>query len=203
MKLVVGLLVLTATAVQAFLPPSFSPPRTRDAAMTMRQANPHDANASDRRSLVLNQVALLGASAALMLSSPSVVLADSTGKYSTKQTAKKRYLPRVRKGVALFAALGKTLDKPETIQAYNQYVQDNLATAMALYGSSTRIGELPDPKSRTVDKEAEDFVKEIKTLAQGGDVKATYERAKANLVAYLAGTKLEPLGDAAYIEATK
>lgn len=200
MKLSVGLLVLAATAVQAFLPPSFS--RTRDAAMTMRQS-PHDADASDRRSLVLNQVAFLGGSAALMLSSPSVVLADSTGKYSTKQTAKKRYLPRVRKGVALFAALGKTLDKPETIQAYNQYVQDNLATAMALYGSSTRIGELPDPKSRTVDKEAEDFVKEIKALAKGGDVKATYERAKANLVAYLAGTKLEPLGDAAYNEAPK
>jgi len=197
MKLLLGLLVLTAIAVQAFLLPLFvhTPACTRDA-MTMRQATPHDA--SDRRSLVLKQVALLGASAALMLSSPLVVNADSTGKYSTKQTAKKRYLPRVRKGVALFAALDKTLDKPETIQAYNHYVQDNLATAMALYGSSTRIGELPDPKSRTVDKEAEDFVKEIKVLAKGRDVKATYERAKTNLVAYLAGTKLEPLGDAAY-----
>jgi len=202
MKLLLGLLVLTATAVQAFLPPLFVhiPARTRDA-MTMRQATPHDA--SDRRSLVLNQVPLLGASMALMLSSPLVVNADSTGKYSTKQTAKKRYLPRVRKGVALFTALGKTLDKPETIQAYNQYVQDNLATAMALYGSSTRIGELPDPKSRTVDKETEDFVKEIKALAKGGDVKATYERAKTNLVAYLAGTKLEPLGDAAYNRAAQ
>ena len=166
--------------------------------MTMRRVTPHGADTSDRRSLIQNQIFLLGGSAAIMSYLPSAVKADSTGKYSTKQTAKKRYLPRVRKGVALFAALGKTLDKPETIQAFYQYVEDNMATAMALYGSSTRIGELPDPKSRTVDKEAEDFVKEIKALAKGGDVKATYERAKATLVAYLAGTKLEPLGDAAY-----
>eukprot|EP00624_Nannochloropsis_granulata_P007210 evm.model.NODE_6825_length_32477_cov_17.962835.5 len=200
MKLLLALSVVSGAAVQAFQSPSFcpAPVRTRDAAMTMRQVTPHDDDTADRRSLILNQVVLLGGSAAMMASSPSVVKADSTGKYSTKQTAKKRYLPRVRKGVALFAALGKTLDKPETIQAFYQYVEDNMATAMALYGSSTRIGELPDPKSRTVDKEAEDFVKEIKALAKGGDVKATYERAKATLVAYLAGTKLEPLGDAAY-----
>ena len=35
----------------------------------------------------------------------------STGKYSTKQTAKKRYLPRVKRGVAAFEALGTTLTK--------------------------------------------------------------------------------------------
>lgn len=37
----------------------------------------------------------------------------STGKYSTKQTAKIRYLPRVKKGVNKFAALGGIISKPD------------------------------------------------------------------------------------------
>lgn len=90
----------------------------------------------------------------------------STGKYSTKQTAKKRYLPRVRKGVKLFVDLGKTLDKPDTIQAYNQYIEDNLGTALSLFGASTRIGELPDKGSRTVEAEVEDFIKLCKALGK-------------------------------------
>lgn len=103
--------------------------------------------------------------------------------------------------------MGKTLDKPDAVKAYATFVEDNLATAMSLYGSSTRVGELPDPKSRTVEKEAEDFCKEIKLLSKASpgsaDAKAIYERAKINLVAYLAGTKLEPIGNAAYNEAAK
>ena len=92
----------------------------------------------------------------------------STGKYSTKQTAKKRYLPRVRKGVKQFVDLEKALDKPEAIQAYNQFVEDNLGSALSLFGASTRIGELPDKGSRTVEAEVEDFIKLCKALGKVG-----------------------------------
>ena len=65
----------------------------------------------------------------------------------------------------------------------------------------SRIGELPDKGSRTVEKEVEDFLKEVKALPKAKDAaaaKATYERAKTALVAYLLATKLEPLGDPIY-----
>lgn len=66
----------------------------------------------------------------------------------------------------LFVELGKTLDKPDAIASFNQFVEDNLGAALSLYGASTRIGELPDPKSRTVEAEVEDFVKECKALGK-------------------------------------
>lgn len=90
----------------------------------------------------------------------------STGKYSTKQTAKKRYLPRVRKGVKQFVELEKALDKPEAVQAFNQFVDDNLGSALSLFGASTRVGELPDKGSRTVEAEVEDFVRLCKALGK-------------------------------------
>ncbi|TFJ88602.1 hypothetical protein NSK_000171 [Nannochloropsis salina CCMP1776] len=191
------LLLAMATAVQAFWPSFVAVKQSfcgRKEALTLCAFK----GTADRRDHIRSQVALGGLGALLLAANPPQALADSTGKYSTKQTAKKRYLPRVRKGVAKFQALGETLENPEAIKAYNQYVEDSLAAALALYGSSTRIGELPDPKSRTVEKEAEDFVKEVNAMAKGGDVKASYEGAKTALAAYLAGTKLEPLGDPVY-----
>lgn len=50
-------------------------------------------------------------------------------------------------------------------------MEDNVGAALSLYGASTRIGELPDPRSRTVEAECEDFVKYAKALAKASQGK--------------------------------
>ena len=78
-------------------------------------------------------------------------------------------------------------------------MEDNLGPALSLYGASTRIGELPDPKSRTTEAEVKDFIAFAKKLPS----KDAYASAKQALSAYLSSCKLEPLGDPIYNEAAK
>ena len=58
------------------------------------------------------------------------------------------------------------MSRPATLEAFNKRVDDDLGAAMSLYGASTRIGELPDPKSRSLEKDVEDFIKEVKNLSK-------------------------------------
>ena len=126
--------------------------------MSMTKA-PIDVPVSIRR----NAIALaIGASLSLAnvgidfdqhLVAPIVAHADSTGKMSTKLTAKKRYLPRIVSGVAEFKALGKDLS-PTTVASFlsdggDKSSSDKLVRAMNLFGLSLRKGETPDEISRT------------------------------------------------------
>eukprot|EP01041_Mallomonas_annulata_P007110 gene7110-14458_t len=87
-------------------------------------------------------------------SSNTIVLADSTGKMSTKLTARRRYLPRITTGVAQF----NNLDKDNSLVSI--FVDEQfppLKRAMNLYGASLRKGETPDEVSR----QAEAFVVQV------------------------------------------
>ena len=70
-----------------------------------------------------------------------IVHADSTGKMSTKLTARKRYLPRIKTGITLYQELMKNPSK----ESINSFIIDEvpgLKRAMNLYGASLRKGIL-------------------------------------------------------------
>jgi len=78
----------------------------------------------------------------------SVANADSTGKMSTKMTARKRYLPRISAGV-------KELNEAIRTSKVDEYIANDLpglGRAMNLYGASLRKGEYPDEVSRQSEK---------------------------------------------------
>jgi hypothetical protein len=126
---------------------------------------------------------------------PNVVHADSTGKMSTKLTAKKRYLPRIVSGVAEFKALGKDLT-PATVAAFlsdggDKSSSDKLVRAMNLFGLSLRKGETPDEISRTAEKLTTSFETEVNKLGKSKDLAAQYKTAAAVLDQYLEFAKIE------------
>ena len=93
--------------------------------------------------------------------SPSIVQADSTGKFSTKMTAKKRYLPRIQSGVTKFNSI---INTDNDIDAFISDDLDKLLRAMDLYGASLRRGETPDEISRTATKLTEEFGRKMAQL---------------------------------------
>ena len=126
---------------------------------------------------------------------PVVAHADSTGKMSTKLTAKKRYLPRIVSGVAEFKALGKDLT-PAAVATYlseggDKSSGDKLVRAMNLFGLSLRKGETPDEISRTAEKLTTSFETEINKLSKSKDLSAQYKSAAAVLDQYLEFAKIE------------
>ena len=82
--------------------------------------------------------------------------ADSTGKFSTKLTAKRRYLPRVIKNIPIFdeLKLGKK-STDEMVKYFKSEDFSDLIRAMKLYGNSLKRGELPDDISRKTEKLAD------------------------------------------------
>lgn len=109
-----------------------------------------------------------------------VANADSTGKMSTKLTARKRYLPRVIKGEEQFRALSTTGDKA----AVDAFIADELAgmkRAMNLYGASLRKGEVPDEISREAEKLTEVFFVSV------GKIPGTYDKTGASTAATKSG----------------
>ena len=96
---------------------------------------------------------LMGAtaiSAVVIGRNPSLGLADSTGKFSSKMTAKKRYLPRIQTGVAKF---NQVINFDDGIDAFmnggdGKSDLEKLKGGMDLYGQSLRRGEIPDEISR-------------------------------------------------------
>jgi len=102
------------------------------------------------------------------LREPVQVVADSTGKMSTKLTARKRYLPRITEGVALFndvAANPTGAAADEFLVGGKESKAASLARAMALYGQSLRKGEVPDAISREAEALTKKFTVAIDKLA--------------------------------------
>ncbi|CAM9523264.1 unnamed protein product [Ectocarpus sp. 4 AP-2014] len=135
------------------------------------------------------------------------VFADSTGKYSSKATARKRYLPRIVKLVNAFQTLKKDIPSGSA-SPKSEFFVDVLAdsvSAMDLYGSSMKKGETPDSKSRALQQLAQDFGSTCNSIGKslgkkGGEEEArkAYDKASSILVKYLEGVELEPLGSDVY-----
>ena len=98
------------------------------------------------------------------LAPASVAQADSTGKFSTKLTARKRYLPRINTGVTEFKALTQTKAPNAGVATFVDTTLPNLERAMSLYGASLRKGETPDDISRNADRLTQVFVKQAGEL---------------------------------------
>eukprot|EP00904_Undaria_pinnatifida_P012234 jgi/Undpi1/8140/HiC_scaffold_24.g10611.m1 len=136
--------------------------------------------------------------------------ADSTGKYSSKATAKKRYVPRIVKFVGAFQLLKKEIANERQVivdpkgEFFAELLPDALS-AMVLYSSSMKRGETPDSRSKGLKNLADEFEIACAALAKtvgkkGGAAEATsaYDKASTILEAYLKGAELDPLGSDAY-----
>eukprot|EP00981_Chlorochromonas_danica_P011395 scaffold3994_cov179-Ochromonas_danica.AAC.1 len=120
-----------------------------------------------------------------------VVHADSTGKFSTKLTAKRRYLPRIEQGRKTFNELLAT--KPADRVAISSFISndlDKLEKAMILYGDSLRRGELPDEISRNAEGLAHTFAQSLRQINQNSDLDASLKEAKLAFDNYLAFVKI-------------
>ncbi|CAM9217669.1 unnamed protein product [Ectocarpus sp. 8 AP-2014] len=133
--------------------------------------------------------------------------APVTGKYSSKATARKRYLPRIVKLVNAFQTLKKDIASGSA-SPKSEFFVDVLAdsvSAMDLYGSSMKKGETPDSKSRALQQLAQDFGSTCNSIGKnlgkkGGEEEASkaYDKASSILVKYLEGVELDPLGSDVY-----
>lgn len=116
-----------------------------------------------------------------------IVHADSTGKFSSKMTAKKRYLPRVIAGVAEF---NKAIASDTSIDAFvDSGDLAGMTRAMDLYGASLRKGEIPDEISRTSTKLSTAYADLMTKLKKTKSEQSKVE-ARAALDAYLKFAKL-------------
>ena len=104
--------------------------------------------------------------------------ADSTGKFSSKLTAKKRYLPRVISGALEFKKVYK-----DPIKLDNFYKDDfkGLLRAMDLYGASLRRGEVPDEISRQTTTLTNEFEAKVNKFIITSDSAAKSKLAAESL----------------------
>ena len=90
--------------------------------------------------------------------------ADSTGKLSTKLTAKRRYLPRIQSGVKSFNSV-KSFDD---FLGFEKNDFPPFQRALGLYGASLRRGELPDEISREAEAKTEAVGRAVQRLKSSG-----------------------------------
>ena len=125
--------------------------------------------------------------------------ADSTGKFSTKLTARKRYYPRIVEGVKQFNSIATLKDNG--INPFSE--EENIAKfkrALSLYGASLRKGEVPDEISRQAEEKTASFIGELEKLSKSGS-KMSDDKIKVLRVAlddYLSFAKLEPSSSQIY-----
>lgn len=137
------------------------------------------------------------------LSPVSIAQADSTGKFSTKLTARKRYLPRINTGVTEFKTLTQAKVPSVATLQFVDTTLPNLERAMGLYGLSLRKGETPDEISRTAERLTEVFAQQAGS-ALGATVKdptkyaVQLSKATAALEEYLKFAGLPGLSSADY-----
>eukprot|EP00283_Hemiselmis_rufescens_P002874 CAMPEP_0173423598 /NCGR_PEP_ID=MMETSP1357-20121228/3850_1 /TAXON_ID=77926 /ORGANISM="Hemiselmis rufescens, Strain PCC563" /LENGTH=161 /DNA_ID=CAMNT_0014386743 /DNA_START=99 /DNA_END=584 /DNA_ORIENTATION=+ len=118
---------------------------------------------------------------ALSLVMPQPAAADSTGKFTSKRTAKNRYVPRIKAGLATLKA-----NDDEAFAA----ILDDMVIAMSLYGQAQKRGEVPDKISLRLEKDVQNF----KATAMEGDLEAAKEKFKVYFE-HLPRDGKEPFGD--------
>ena len=120
-------------------------------------------NNNNKRSLIKNTISTLIITSSLTLpvfvyddnNNNNIVHADSTGKMSTKLTARKRYLPRIVSGVKEYNNIIN--NKNSDIEKFKKDELPSFIRAMSLYGASLRKGEVPDAISREAEKITNEF----------------------------------------------
>jgi len=120
-------------------------------------------NNNNKRSLLKNTISTLIITSSFTLpvflyddnNNNNIVHADSTGKMSTKLTARKRYLPRIVSGVKEYNNIIN--NKNSDIEKFKKDELPSFIRAMSLYGASLRKGEVPDAISREADKITNEF----------------------------------------------
>eukprot|EP00960_Hanusia_phi_P037836 753143-Hanusia_phi.AAC.4 len=92
---------------------------------------------------------------------PTWAFADSTGKFSSKRTAKNRYVPRVKKGLEIIDGI------ESGVATFDQLleIESDMVNAMKLYGDAQKKSEVPDKISIRLNKDADAF-----SLGQLGQV---------------------------------
>lgn len=123
----------------------------------------------------------------LLSSHPAVgaAHADSTGKMSTKLTARKRYLPRITEAVKEFNEMASSPTAPSSSAFLAKESADGLGRAMNLYGASLRKGEVPDAISREAERLTAVFKTSLEVAAKSrapGDIAAARKDFDAYLV---------------------
>lgn len=135
----------------------------------------------------LSRRAFLALPLLLPLALPLPSLADRTGKYSTKLTAKRRYLPRIAAGFAALRALD--VASPTAVRAFVDGPAADLRFAMPLFSTTffsegNRIGE----KERVLKSVEGRFFQAVDGLGKAGsgdEVREAWERAKKEAEAYV------------------
>lgn len=110
--------------------------------------------------------------------------------FSTKLTARKRYLPRVIAGYQSFENLRSDASLIEVKQFLDEDLP-SLQRAMNLYGLSLRKGEIPDEISRKAEALTDAFVKEAKELLSAKNLPMQLERCQATLDDYISFAKID------------
>lgn len=111
--------------------------------------------------------------------------------FSTKLTAKRRYLPRIEQGRKTFNEL--LAAKPVDRAAVTSFISndlDKLEKAMILYGDSLRRGEVPDEISRTAEGLTHAFIRSLRQINPSSDLDASLKEAKLAFDNYLAYVKI-------------
>ena len=131
----------------------------------------------------------------LLYQSTVVVNADSTGKFSTKLPARKRYLPRIIQGVNEFREMSKSPKSPSADLFFKgkgdeKAGYDSFIRASSLYGASLRKGEVPDAISRQADDLVQIMKKKLDIVAKTRSV-LDFEKTKMSINDFLLFCKIE------------
>lgn len=136
-------------------------PNNDDSNIDINVAN----NGSTRRQVLQHMMTAAVAAIAVNGAVAPPAKADRTGKYSTKLTAKRRYLPRIARGLRYL--------KAKDAEAYTR-VSEDFVTALRLFGTSyyaegNRIG----PLERKLTELAERIDEQTQTFVTGGSSSST------------------------------
>lgn len=93
---------------------------------------------------------------------PEVALADRTGRFSTRLTARRRYLPRVREGVE---AVRARADGDESYPLIKETISDWLPPAKLLASGSVGEGAAAAPKKALL----KDALSQVETASKKAD----------------------------------
>lgn len=128
------------------------------------------------------------------------VLADRTGKFSTQLTAKRRYLPRIKKGLGLIRGASPENETwLDGAQAF-ETARDDLTSALRLFGTSFfSEGNRISPVERAlmgradeIDTAAKDLVRAVKGKDRGA-AGAAYDAILKAANSYVDESKLREL----------
>ena len=197
---------MVPTLVFALVAPPLRLPTCSNAARASRprSRSPEMLAPLRRRELLLGMVA----------AAPCPALADSSNRFTTVTTAKRRYYGRVKQGVFEFLAVGAAVDRGELQSAdVTSFFADSLQTRAA--GTKTRCkggnafrtsgGTAPPPPDKVKQvREAKAFAAQVERLRRAAasdnrkDAALAYAAAVDALSLFLNDVDLPPPDDATY-----